>query len=346
MSTAVATSLPVLSRPPMDPPTTALPPLPSSKPRKSLPVVIRVPEDSSATQSPTKLRSPSTPLRPSALPTPQHFGSTPAVPTIRSSSSLGKASGSISEKAVRKTISIAAFPQPPKAASNLSTTPSISSIPSSRKSVSDATSIVSTGSSRSKRPSRVSTATTISNYRSSQTPSLLNGGGHGNSIPVSASHRVSDGSNPSPPHSRSSSAQGSCSTSATTFEDIDDVPRRGRQDADEAQDSERSSKGKEVKGNVIVSVRVRPDTAGQETSQAEGEWMVDGRRSLVAYRGKEGGDYHYGKNEFGLRITGADDIQTTYSPPMTTTRKCTIPPRRGLYEESWKAIMAPSSLMA
>jgi centromeric protein E len=50
---------------------------------------------------------------------------------------------------------------------------------------------------------------------------------------------------------------------------------------------------------VIVSVRVRPDTAGQESLSAEGEWMVDGRRSLVAYRGREGGDYHYGTLKVG-----------------------------------------------
>jgi centromeric protein E len=60
-------------------------------------------------------------------------------------------------------------------------------------------------------------------------------------------------------------------------------------------ESKRNSRHKEIKGNVIVSVRVRPDVAGQDTSRAEGEWMVDGRRSLVAYRGREGGDYHYGE---------------------------------------------------
>lgn len=48
------------------------------------------------------------------------------------------------------------------------------------------------------------------------------------------------------------------------------------------------------KGNVIVSVRVRPDAGGQD-SKADGEWMVDGRKALVAYRGKEGGDYFYGE---------------------------------------------------
>lgn len=75
------------------------------------------------------------------------------------------------------------------------------------------------------------------------------------------------------------------------------MPRRGREGADEAHNHETTAKGKEIKGNVLVSVRVRPDTASQESLKADGEWMVDGRRSLVAYRGREGGDYHYGKSK-------------------------------------------------
>jgi centromeric protein E len=49
--------------------------------------------------------------------------------------------------------------------------------------------------------------------------------------------------------------------------------------------------GKDNKGNVIVSVRVRPEAGGD--SKPEGEWMVDGRRSLISYNGREGGDYRY-----------------------------------------------------
>ncbi|ROW18092.1 hypothetical protein VPNG_00062 [Cytospora leucostoma] len=45
------------------------------------------------------------------------------------------------------------------------------------------------------------------------------------------------------------------------------------------------------KGNVVVSVRVRPDADGQDRS--DGEWQVDNRRALIGYRGKEGGDYYY-----------------------------------------------------
>ena len=132
---------------------------------------------------------------------------------------------------------------------------------------------------RPKRSSRLSTGTT-SSYRSSKTPSLLNGSGEGKFI-SSGDARDPDAS---PGHSRSSSAQGSCSTSATTFEDGDDATKS-------------NAKPKEIKGNVIVSVRVRPDNnSGGETPRNHGEWSVDSRQSLISYRGKEGGDYIYGKS--------------------------------------------------
>lgn len=62
-----------------------------------------------------------------------------------------------------------------------------------------------------------------------------------------------------------------------------------------AADPKRQSKV-DGKGNVIVSVRVRPDAAGHDHSKTEGEWMVDGRKALIAYNGKEGGDHYYGKS--------------------------------------------------
>src|SRR5208282_5628643 len=98
---------------------------------------------------------------------------------------------------------------------------------------------------------------------------------------------------PSPPHSRTSSAQGSYSTTATTFEDVEDSPRRGREEVSDSSDKSNRQSEKEGKGNVLVSVRVRPDDSAKD-SKSEGEWMVDGRRSLVAYRGREGCDYYYG----------------------------------------------------
>lgn len=50
-----------------------------------------------------------------------------------------------------------------------------------------------------------------------------------------------------------------------------------------------------MKGNVIVSVRVRPNLTGTDGSASDGDWVVDGRRGLISYKGKEGGvDYLYG----------------------------------------------------
>jgi centromeric protein E len=134
-------------------------------------------------------------------------------------------------------------------------------------------------------------------YSGSSTPSLLNGSGDSKSISSGPGARGSDGllSLPSPPQSRSSSAEGSYSTSATTFDDSGDNSR-GREEADSAVDESKCSKGKEGKGNVIVSVRVRPDAnTGGDPPKTDGEWMVNGRKCLVSYRGKEGGDYYYGK---------------------------------------------------
>lgn len=125
---------------------------------------------------------------------------------------------------------------------------------------------------------------------------MLNVSGDGKAISGAPGARGSDGltSLLSPSQSRSSSAQGSYSTSATTFEDVDENARRAREDAEVCgREIKRSSGSKEIKGNVIVSVRVRPDAAGLG-DKSEGEWMVDGRRSLVAYKGRERGDYYYG----------------------------------------------------
>lgn len=74
---------------------------------------------------------------------------------------------------------------------------------------------------------------------------------------------------------------------------MEDVPRRGREDVRETNTNGKVRPGtKEVKGNVTISVRVRPNGGGE--ANAEGEWMVDGRKSLVSYRGRETGDYIYG----------------------------------------------------
>lgn len=137
----------------------------------------------------------------------------------------------------------------------------------------------SSGSVKTRKGSRLSSGTT-SSYRSSKTPSLLNGNGDGKSI-LSESRDLEA----SPSQSRSSSAQGSYSTSATTYEETDDTTGTAKANA----------KSKESKGNVIVSVRVRPDASGSETLRTNGEWALDGRKGVIAYRGKESGDYSYGK---------------------------------------------------
>jgi hypothetical protein len=97
-----------------------------------------------------------------------------------------------------------------------------------------------------------------------------------------------------------------------------------QQRSDASTGGKRNSKA-DGKGNVVVSVRVRPDAAGNE-NKADGEWMVDGRKSLISYRGKEGGDYFYGK-------TGVQNVpcatqltvilQIMFSRRMTTTPKST-----------------------
>ncbi|RKF53930.1 Kinesin-like protein KIN-7D, mitochondrial [Erysiphe neolycopersici] len=93
---------------------------------------------------------------------------------------------------------------------------------------------------------------------------------------------------PSPPQSRSSSPQ--CSNS--NF-DPNSCYERGREPPVDNSSHQYPSGPFEAKGNVLVSVRVRPDIGSNIGCKTEGEWMVDGRRSLIAYRGKEGGDYYY-----------------------------------------------------
>lgn len=77
-------------------------------------------------------------------------------------------------------------------------------------------------------------------------------------------------------------------------------PEAGASASSSAESEKRSSKS-EGKGNVLVSVRVRPDASRKEQNP-EGEWMVDGRKSLISYKGKEGGDHTYGEH-YPLRLT-------------------------------------------
>lgn len=265
-------SLPALSRPAADPPTSALPPVPQSKyTRKSLP------------QTPSRLKTPS---RPSLASSGQGVSSTPELPTLKNTHGR---TGLPRPQSVRKTVSIGQFPQPPNVLSRPTTSAAATSPSSPRKRTSESSRLSTSTTSKPKKSPQLSDGST--QYRVSDTPSLLKAGVSSSAVPLVDNKRASDGlsSVPSPPQSRSSSANGSYSTSATTFEEGDED--RGRpKDVSNDLPSPRTGKGKEPKGNVIVSVRVRPDSNGPDPSTSEGEWMVDGRRSLIAYRGKEGGD--------------------------------------------------------
>jgi centromeric protein E len=255
----MSTALPRPARPSVGPPTMALPALPVGKTRKST-GGIPAPSDKLTPATPKSgLRVPSTTFLPPSTPAP-----TSALPQPRTVSGVNAAG-----KTIRKTVSINSFPQPPRGGEGR-----ISSLPPSP---------LSAGA-----PSRKSKLLATPTY-SIGGPSLLNGTGAGKSVA-----RNSDGliSISSPPQSRSSSAQDSYSTSATQYEDVVD----SAQQKHESTASKRTSKaeGKD-KGNVLVSVRVRPDAGGND-HKSEADWMVDGRKSLVAYRGKEGGDYYYGRN--------------------------------------------------
>ncbi|KAI1435346.1 kinesin-domain-containing protein [Xylaria sp. CBS 124048] len=252
----MATTLP-RARAPNDPPTGALPALPASKNRKSTGGVATPSRISSLSSTPRKVpRLPltvsvhGTSLSSNTLPNPRGAGVNSAGRTIR------------------KAVSINSFPQPPGRTGSINQNSRTKTIVPARR-------------------ARTPQMTSKSGFQSGGVPSLLNGGGEGKSLLGGAGARHSDGlvSIASPPQSRSSSAQESDSTSATTYDEPSESTSASAKD-------KRSSKGLDGKGNVLVSVRVRPD-AGGSNSQTEGEWMVDGRKSLVAYRGREGGDYFY-----------------------------------------------------
>ncbi|KAK3901920.1 kinesin motor domain-containing protein [Staphylotrichum tortipilum] len=252
----MSTTLPRPARPSISPPSIALPALPVAKTRKSINGLASSFNKSTPTTPRSGLRAPSASLLPPAMPTPAG---------ARSVSGVNSAG-----KTIRKTVSINSFPQPPRADGR------ISSLPPSPLSTSA--------------PSRkMRTPTTPTYQLSNGTPSFLNGTAEGKSISRPAATRNSDGliSVASPPQSRSSSAQDSYSTSATQYDDVNDAapPRH------ETSTGGKGLKG-DGKGNVIVSVRVRPDAAGSD-SKSDSEFFVDGRKSLIAYRGKEGGDYYY-----------------------------------------------------
>lgn len=297
-----------MSEPSVPPPTSALPTLPVLKTRKSpsgLSTTLATSRLASMSQTPSKLalRTPSRLVRPALAPETLQTSSTPEVPTLRSTSMSPEHDLGSPGKEIRRSISIAAFPQPPKIGRRITPdskssryAPSPMSEQNKRGSAESTESGRPAGSSRAKKP-RTSPDSLGRSFAASASLSLLDGSGGGKSITGTPGARGSGGvvSVASPAHSRSSSAQDSCSTSATTFEDVDESARRGRAADGSAKDGERKSASNEGKGNVLVSVRVRPDAAASGDKKSDGEWMVDGRKSLVAYKGREGGNYYYGK---------------------------------------------------
>ncbi|KHN99885.1 kinesin [Metarhizium album ARSEF 1941] len=248
----------------------ALPALPVHKTRKS---TGNIPLQTLARSAPSTpksgLRAPSTVLAPPS-PVP-----TTALPLSKGLVNVNAVNAA--GKTLRKTVSISSFPHPPRGDSRSSSLPP-GPLAGER-----------TRSRRSKTPRELPHL----NY-SPSTPSLLNASGEGKSV---SNARMSDGlmSISSPPQSRSSSAQDSYSTSATTYDEPGEGSASklegGAPGLSSPASDKRASKS-ESKGNVLVSVRVRPDNAAGQ-SNPEGEWMVDGRKSLIAYKGKEGGDYIY-----------------------------------------------------
>ena len=207
-----------------------------------------------------------------------------------------------------------------------------------------------------KRPkTRVSADMLSRTYSTTSTPSLLNGSGEGKAVLSEQGMKAANDmmSPRSPPHSRSSSAQESYSTSATTFEDTEE--KRGRDEVHVEERGNRRESGrteKEGKGNVLVSVRVRPDAGGDRTSGKD--WLVDSRQSLVAYRGREGGDYYYGMlkfptkypSHFRVLIANTTSLQTMFSRHTIKIIKFTMLVRNGLCVVLWKVTMGQSSPMA
>ncbi|KAF4981536.1 hypothetical protein FDECE_17677 [Fusarium decemcellulare] len=261
----MTTTLPRPSRPSVGPPNMALPALPVTKTRKST--------GNLPAPTPSSRSAPGTPR--SGLRTPSTMSLAPPSPSPISALPQSKLGPGVNGagKTIRKSVSINSFPQPPRGDTRIS-----SGVPPSPRAAVDK--------SRSgRKPSKSAKESMYSTF-SSSTPSFLNGSADGKSI---TSVRMSDGliSVSSPPQSRSSSAQDSYSTSATTYDD----PVEGSAQKTDTTADKRASKH-DGKGNVVVSVRVRPDSNGNNGSP-EGEWMVDGRKSLISFRGKDGGDHYY-----------------------------------------------------
>ncbi|OJD32407.1 centromeric protein e [Diplodia corticola] len=272
MATTTTTTLPR----PMNPPTGPLPALPVPKTRRpatarSGPSSPSSPERRISTASSSSLSRPppspaaaartsssSLPMRPQS----KHANSATAVPQAQPPAA--HAGGPSPHKTLRKTISIGSFPQPPKN--------SRLSHPSSPLSAATTPDGITTD----RRGSAGSLSVPAGALR--KRPSVKGRGPLAIKSPLTSPSALTEFS---PTESRSSSANGSYSTG------IEDM---GGDDKGSKSPSSDNDSGKDVKGNVIVSVRVRPNASTNENSGLQ-DWDLDGRRGTIEYRGKDGGTF-------------------------------------------------------
>ena len=291
------TSLPKPSVPTLPSPAGSLPSLSITKTRKdSLDAATSSDPKPLSTASPTSSAPGSRNGSVSSLPTRSQIRQ-PSSPSPSTASNAAIPSvANTQTKPARKIINIGSFPQPPKVSrsgsypsSPLSTSPAIPNpSPTEPKANTIPRQIPPRKSSAvGKRSPRTSTSSSIKAPRYSS--SLLNGSSENKSISSGILHSLDSAAKSPTSRSLSTSPVG------TIFEDNEDdyaVERRSTS-VSRASSSKRTSK--ESKGNVVVSVRVRPDPSGNDSNRAEGEWLVDGRSALVAYKGREGGNHYYGK---------------------------------------------------
>ncbi|KAF2645456.1 kinesin-domain-containing protein, partial [Massarina eburnea CBS 473.64] len=281
-------SLPRPSRPSIAPPTGPLPSLPVPKSRVSTASPTPRASANSLLPASADKRASSQSALPARPQSRAHASSSSHVPTL---STTDAPPGPLpAGKTLRKTVSIGAFPQPPKYVGrnvshppsplSASTTPNNEMVAQRTSSGSVKMPSVSGSVKKASRLSTVGGPRGLLGKSPLSPPSFLNGSGE--SMAVETSHL----NLPSPPQSRNSSANGSYATSVTTFEDVGDDEARGRS-GNQAADA--ASVLKDGKGNVIVSVRVKPEGKDQQ----ELDWEVDNKRALIAYRGKEGGEHIY-----------------------------------------------------
>ncbi|KAM0802563.1 kinesin motor domain-containing protein [Usnea florida] len=274
-----------MTRSNLSPPTSALPQLPASRLRTPSSLV----EFSQQQVSPsTALKFPPNPpsmfVRPLVSPSTSHPSSSPKTPTLRSNSTgqtHSPGEDSSTDKEIRRSVSIANFPQPPKVRrigldSKYSTaTHSLVSDPTApSKDRGDARS----SSLRIKRLKSKASTDGLGQMYSGGRPvaTLLNGSGDDKAISSNTETGVSN------------------DLATTTFEDTDDKRVREEGHVNRKDGGKRWDPGRrvhETKGNVIVSVRVRPDASAEKLSGKD--WMVDSRQSLVAFKGGEGGNFYY-----------------------------------------------------